>query len=68
MESCRLQSQGHKISSSWKNLWDGNIDMNLHGAEVIADNYSNSHAASVGTGFWSGTKSDGTFSENNCRD
>jgi hypothetical protein len=60
--------QGHKISPSWKSLWDGNIDMTLHVAEVIADNVSNSHAASGGTGFWSGTKSDGTFSGNNCRD
>ena len=30
--------QGHKISSSWESLWDGNIDMSLHVAEVIADN------------------------------
>ena len=60
--------QGHKISSSWENLWDGNIDMSLHLAEVIADNYTNSYAASGGTGFWSGTKSDGTFSGDNCRD
>ena len=22
--------QGHKISSSWESLWDGNIDMSLH--------------------------------------
>ena len=60
--------QGHKISSSWENLWDGNIDMSLHQAEVIYDNYSTSSAASGGTGFWTGTKSDGTFSGNNCRD
>ena len=60
--------QGHKISTSWENLWDGNIDMSLHLAEVIADNYTNSYAASGGTGFWSGTKSDGTFSGDNCRD
>ena len=60
--------QGHKISTSWENLWDGNIDMTLHLAEVIADNYTNSSAASGGTGFWSGTKSDGTFSGDNCRD
>ena len=42
--------------------------MTLHLAEVIADNYTNSSAASGGTGFWSGTKSDGTFSGDNCRD
>ena len=42
--------------------------MSLHLAEVIADNYTNSYAASGGTGFWSGTKSDGTFSGDNCRD
>ena len=55
--------QGHTISSSWENLWDGNIDMSLHQAEVLYDNVS-----SAGTGFWTGTKSDGTFSGNNCRD
>ena len=48
--------QGHKISSSWENLWDGNIDMSLHEAEVIYDNES-----SIARGFWTGTKSDGTF-------
>ena len=30
---------------------------------VLYDNTS-----SAGTGFWTGTKSDGTFSENNCKD
>ena len=60
--------QGHKISSSWESLWDGNIDMSLHQAEVIYDNYSTNSAASGGTGFWTGTKSDGTFSGINCRD
>ena len=54
--------QGHIISSSWENLWDGNIDMSLHQAEVIYDNGSGEY------GFWTGTKSDGTFSGNNCRD
>ena len=53
--------QGHVISSSWENLWDGNIDMSLHQAEVIYDNDTE-------VGFWSATKSDGTFSGNNCRD
>ena len=42
--------QGHKISSSWENLWDGNIDMSLHQAEVIYDNGSGEY------GFWTGTK------------
>ena len=55
--------QGHKISSSWESLWDGNIDMSLHEAEVIADNDSTGER-----GFWTGTKSDGTFSGDNCRD
>ena len=55
--------QGHKISSSWESLWDGTIDMSLHQAEVIADNDSTGEI-----GFWTGTKSDGTFSGNNCRD
>ena len=54
--------QGHKISSSWENLWDGNIDMSLHEAEVIYDNYS----SYVVKKFWTGTQSDGTFSGNNC--
>ena len=58
--------QGHVISTSWENLWDGNIDMSLHKAEVIYDNYSSSSAAAGGTGFWTGTKSDGTFSGNDC--
>ena len=53
--------QGHKISSSWENLWDGNIDMSLHEAEVIYDNYS-----IIYRGLWTGTQSDGTFSGNNC--
>ena len=52
--------QGHKISSSWESLWDGNIDMSLHQAEVIYDN------GSTETGFWTGTKSDGTFSGYSC--
>ena len=60
--------QGHKISSSWESLWDGNIDMSLHQAEVIYDNYSTNSAASGGTGFWTGTKSDGTFSGYSCSD
>ena len=61
--------QGHTISSSWENLWDGNLDnMSLHDAEVIADNNSNNSVAYGGTGFWTGTKSDGTFSGDNCRD
>jgi len=55
--------QGHKISSSWENLWDGNIDMSLHEAEVIYDNYS----SYVVKKFWTGTQSDGTFSGNNCK-
>ena len=55
--------QGHKISSTWENLWDGNIDMSLSEAEVVYDNSSN---ASYIRGFWSATKSDGTFSGNNC--
>jgi len=55
--------QGHKISSSWENLWDGNIDMSLHEAEVIYDNES-----SISRGLWTGTKSDGTFSGRNCND
>ena len=53
--------QGHIISSSWENLWDGNIDMSLHEAEVIYDNES-----SISRGLWTGTQSDGTFSGNNC--
>ena len=56
--------QGHKISSSWENLWDGNIDMSLHQAEVV---YDNSSYAGYVRGFWSATKSDGTFSGNNCK-
>ena len=55
--------QGHKISSSWENLWDGNIDMSLSEAEVVYDNSSNAWYV---RGFWSATKSDGTFSGNNC--
>ena len=55
--------QGHEISSSWESLWDGSIDMSLHQAEVIADNDSTGEI-----GFWTGTKSDGTFSGHNCRD
>ncbi len=55
--------QGHKISSTWENLWDGNIDMSLHEAEVIYDNES-----SISRGLWTGTKSDGTFSGRNCND
>ena len=55
--------QGHKISSSWENLWDGNIDMSLHEAEVV---YDNSSTAIYIRGFWSATKSDGTFSGNDC--
>ena len=53
--------QGHKISSSWESLWDVNLEMSLHQAEVIADNDSWGEI-----GFWTGTKSDGTFSGNNC--
>ena len=56
--------QGHKISSSWENLWDGNIDMSLHEAEVV---YDNSSSGIYVRGFWSATKSDGTFSGNNCK-
>ena len=55
--------QGHKISSSWESLWDVNLEMSLHQAEVIADNDSTGEI-----GFWTGTKSDGTFSGDNCRD
>ena len=55
--------QGHKISSSWENLWDGNIDMSLSEAEVVYDNSSNPYFV---RGFWSATKSDGTFSGNDC--
>ena len=55
--------QGHIISSSWENLWDGNIDMSLHEAEVV---YDNSSIAGYIRGFWSATKSNGTFSGNNC--
>ena len=54
--------QMHKISSSWENLWDGNLEMSLHQAEVLYDNGTSEN------GFWTGTKSDGTFSGNNCRD
>ena len=57
--------QGHKISSSWEGLWDGNIDMSLHQAEVI---YDNGTLSSNFRGFWTGTKSDGTFSGSNCND
>ena len=61
--SCPVYSrQGHIISSSWETLWDGNIDMSLHQAEVIYDN------GSTETGFWTGTKSDGTFSGYSCSD
>ena len=42
--------------------------MSLHQAEVIYDNSSSTAAAAGGTGFWTGTNSDGTFSGNNCRD
>ena len=55
--------QGHIISSSWENLWDGNIDISLHEAEVV---YDNSSIAGYIRGFWSATKSNGTFSGNNC--
>ena len=44
----------------WESLRDGNIDMSLHQAEVIYDN------GSTETGFWTGTKSDGTFSGYSC--
>ena len=57
--------QGHKISSSWENLWDGNLDMSLHQAEVM---YGDNISTSDYRGFWTGTKSDGTFSGYNCRD
>ena len=46
-----------------ENLWDGNIDMSLSEAEEVYDNSSN---ASFVRGFWSATKSDGTFSGNDC--
>jgi len=55
--------QGHIISSSWENLWDGNIDMSLSEAEVVYDNSSNPYFVRR---FWSATKSDGTFSGNDC--
>ena len=55
--------QGHKISSTWENLWDGNIDMSLSEAEVVYDNSSNPYFVRR---FWSATKSDGTFSGNDC--
>jgi hypothetical protein len=54
--------QGHIISSSWENLWDGNIEMSLSEAEVVYDNSSSGYRR----GFWSATKSDGTFSGNDC--
>ena len=57
--------QGRTISSSWENLWDGNIDMSLHEAEMM---YEDNTSTSNFRGFWKGTKSDGTFSGNNCRD
>ena len=60
--------QGHLISSTWDNLWDGDLDMSLHEAEVFSDNVTSGHADAGGTGFWTGTKSDGTFSGDNCRD
>ena len=56
--------QGHKISSSWENLWNGNLDnMSLHDAEVIYDNDTSGE-----TGYWTGTQSNGTYSGNNCND
>ena len=56
--------QGHTISSSWENLWDGNLDnMSLHDAEVIYDNDTSGEI-----GYWTGTKSNGTYSGNNCND
>ena len=57
--------QGHTISSSWENLWDGNIDMSFHQAEVV---YEDNESTSSYRGFWTGTKSDGTFSGNNCKE
>ena len=57
--------QGRTISSTWENLWDGNLDMSLHEAEVM---YEDNETTSNYKGFWTGTKSDGTFSGNNCRD
>ena len=56
--------QGHIISSSWENLWDGNLDnMSLHDAEVIYDDDTSGEI-----GYWTGTKSNGTYSGNNCND
>ena len=57
--------QGRTISSTWENLWDGNLDMSLHEAEMM---YEDNESTSNYKGFWTGTKSDGTFSGNNCRD
>ena len=56
--------QGHTISSSWENLWDGNLDnRSLHDAEVIYDNDTTGEI-----GYWTGTQSNGTYSGNNCND
>ena len=56
--------QGHEISSSWENLWDGHLDnMSLHDAEVIYDDDTSGE-----TGYWTGTKSNGTYSGYNCND
>ena len=57
--------QGHIISSSWENLWDGNLDnMSLHDAEVIYEDDTSTSEI----GYWTGTKSNGTYSGNNCND
>ena len=57
--------QGHTISSSWENLWDGNLDnMSLHDAEVIYEDDTSTSEI----GYWTGTKSNGTYSGNNCND
>ena len=56
--------QGHIISTSWENLWNGNLDnMSLYDAEVIYDNDTSGEI-----GYWTGTQSNGTYSGNNCND
>jgi len=49
-----------KIADSWTNLWDGTIDSTLFDAELYNDNTSNN--------FYTGTKSDGTYSGYSCSD
>ena len=45
-------------------MWDGNLDnRSLHDAEVIYDNDTTGEI-----GYWTGTKSNGTYSGYNCND